>query len=320
MVGLLRQAGERGVDDGGERGKAEDRDWVKEMRILVKWKIKSERGILGVSFAGTSCHSSPSQKHKLSSHLPTCYYVVVGGGGVEGLGLSVPGCGSRGVICPIGYWDEGTRGYMYKAKTILAPESIVLHSLIHQDAANPLYGSTPALAALRREFLLNHLVQEVLEFTDPRLNEKSGVKLLTFSGKDVTFTKDDQGQLFVNDVPAESESSYKDGTHIYILKGTLFDSKQKITKAFIRENSFNKELNGPTGPPLDIPNFDPVIRAPAPPPPGVVGPPAVPVIPSPPAPPPSAFREFVRAPAPPPPASSDVIIFPSRHGQVRSDV
>ncbi|XP_042216592.1 uncharacterized protein LOC121862392 [Homarus americanus] len=208
----------------------------------------------------------------------------------------------------------------FEAKTILAPESIVLHSLIHQDAANPLYGSTPALAALRREFLLNHLVQEVLEFTDPRLNEKSGVKLLTFSGKDVTFTKDDQGQLFVNDVPAESESSYKDGTHIYILKGTLFDSKQKITKAFIRENSFNKELNGPTGPPLDIPNFDPVIRAPAPPPPGVVGPPAVPVIPSPPAPPPSAFREFVRAPAPPPPASSDVIIFPSRHGQVRSDV
>nr|XP_045606194.1 uncharacterized protein LOC123763205 [Procambarus clarkii] len=192
----------------------------------------------------------------------------------------------------------------FEAKTILAPETQILAGLVHQDAAHPLYGNTTSLTNLRREFLLDHLVLEPLEPTDSRLDEAGGVAITTFSGKIVNVTKDQGGNLFVNGVPVESASSLKDGTQVYILKKTLFNNDKKTTIAFRRHNNFLAELQGPLGPPLDIPNHTPEpgsileVRAPAPPPKGVVGPPASP----------EDILKSVFPPAPPVSASFDATI------------
>nr|XP_053637329.1 uncharacterized protein LOC128692280 [Cherax quadricarinatus] len=202
----------------------------------------------------------------------------------------------------------------FEAKTILAPGTHALASLVHQDAAHPLYGSTTALTLLRRQFLLDHLVLEPLEPSDVRLDNETGVTLLTFSHKNVTITKDNEGKLSANGVLVENVTSLSDGTQIYILQETLFNNKEKVKVAFQRHNSFIEELNGPTGPPLDIPGSGqpsntPVIRAPAPPPlEEQSGPPAHP----------SVIRGSAMPPAPPASNSTDANTFPNSQGQVRS--
>lgn len=51
------------------------------------------------------------------------------------------------------------------------------------------------MQALRRNFLLDHLVLEPVEASDPKLEEGDGVRALTFTGKDIYFKKDKQGEL-----------------------------------------------------------------------------------------------------------------------------
>ena len=79
-----------------------------------------------------------------------------------------------------------------EAKTVLAPSLGAELNLIPQDIGDVRFGSSSALQALRRNYLLDHLLTESLAPSDPRL--PSGVSLNTASGKDVTFIKDENGK------------------------------------------------------------------------------------------------------------------------------
>lgn len=216
------------------------------------------------------------------------------------------------------------------AKTILAPGLNARKDLVPQDAPDPLYGDTHPLVVLRQQYLLDHMVSEPVKPTDADLTKRGGVTHVTLSNKEVTFRKDVKGQMFVNDVPMIHATSFKDGTQLYILQEILFDNQQRVNVAFQRHHSILEELSKPTGPPLDLSPVLPVnVRSPAPPPPGVVGPPAIPkgssILPpaeppfsvffSPPAPPPSSM--FFGPPAPPPKDSFTTVVLSQRQGQVR---
>ncbi|XP_042879626.1 uncharacterized protein LOC122258016 isoform X2 [Penaeus japonicus] len=183
----------------------------------------------------------------------------------------------------------------FEAKTILAPGPLAYFNLIPQDASNPLYGKSKPLQALRRKFLLDHLVLDPIETTDPKLEEGDGVRALTFTGKDVYFKKDKQGKITVGGVDVQEVTSLKDGTQIYILEDLLFDNRANVQTAFNQRQAIAEELRKPLGPPLDIPeapsSFPAILRSPAPPPPGLVGPPAIPTL---------SEDPLVRPPAPPP--------------------
>ncbi|KAG0721838.1 hypothetical protein GWK47_045627 [Chionoecetes opilio] len=164
-----------------------------------------------------------------------------------------------------------------EAKTVLAPSVTAEAHLTPHDSSDVRFGSTPALQALRRHYLADHLLTEPLAPSDPRL--PNGVTLNTVSGKEVTITKDDMGVITVNGVAAERTASLPDGTHVYILSDILFDNRRRVTSAYQRHHAIDL-ANDPLGPPLDLPHL-PVIRAPAPPPPGTPGIPRPPAIPRP---------------------------------------
>lgn len=103
------------------------------------------------------------------------------------------------------------------------------------------------------------------------------------------------GNITVGGVAVQEVSSLKDGTQVYILADILFDNRAKVRTAFNQRQAIAEELRKPLGPPLDIPDtpssFPAILRSPAPPPPGVVGPPAIPTL---------SEDPLVRPPAPPP--------------------
>ncbi|ROT77093.1 hypothetical protein C7M84_004255 [Penaeus vannamei] len=183
----------------------------------------------------------------------------------------------------------------FEAKTILAPGPLAYFNLIPQDASDPLYGKSKPLQALRRTFLLDHLVLDPIEPSDPKLEEGDGVRALTFTGKDLYFKKDKEGNITVGGVAVQDVTSLHDGTQVYILADILFDNRAKVRTAFNQRQAIAEELRKPLGPPLDIPDtpssFPTILRSPAPPPPGLVGPPAIPTL---------SEDPLVRPPAPPP--------------------
>ncbi|XP_037795994.1 uncharacterized protein LOC119591336, partial [Penaeus monodon] len=91
----------------------------------------------------------------------------------------------------------------FEAKTILAPGPLAYFNLIPQDASDPLYGRSKPMQALRRNFLLDHLVLDPVEASDPKLEEGDGVRALTFTGKDIYFKKDKQGNITVGGVAVQ---------------------------------------------------------------------------------------------------------------------
>lgn len=96
-------------------------------------------------------------------------------------------------------------------------------------------------------------------------------------------------------VAVQDVTSLHDGTQVYILADILFDNRAKVRTAFNQRQAIAEELRKPLGPPLDIPDtpssFPTILRSPAPPPPGLVGPPAIPTL---------SEDPLVRPPAPPP--------------------
>ncbi|XP_047500904.1 uncharacterized protein LOC125046925 [Penaeus chinensis] len=204
----------------------------------------------------------------------------------------------------------------FEAKTILAPGPLAYFNLVPQDASDPLYGRSKPMQALRRNFLLDHLVLDPIEASDPKLEEGDGIRALTFTGKDIYFRKDKQGNITVGGVAVQEVTSLQDGTQVYILADILFDNRAKVRTAFNQRQAIAEELRKPLGPPLDIPDtpssFPAILRSPAPPPPGVVGPPAIPTLSEgplvqPPAPPPSFSAA---APPAPPRFAVDPGVFP----------
>ncbi|KAK8395072.1 hypothetical protein O3P69_006076 [Scylla paramamosain] len=174
-----------------------------------------------------------------------------------------------------------------EAKTVLAPSVGAEMHLVPQDAGDVRFGTTPALQALH-----------------PRIS--TGVSLNTASGKEVTFTKDETGGVRVNGVAVERTVSLAGDTYVYFLSDILFDNRHRVTSAFHRHHDIDL-ANDPLGPPLDLEM--PVIRAPAPPPPGTPGIPKPPAIP--------VALQVVRAPAPPvrPPSPPQVVRAPAPPGQ-----
>lgn len=80
--------------------------------------------------------------------------------------------------------------------TILTPDYITMVNLVPQDAPHPLYGDAPETAALRREFLLDYLVLEPLDFQDPRMTQPEGLVVTNLGGKELAFSMDANGLYF----------------------------------------------------------------------------------------------------------------------------
>lgn len=66
-------------------------------------------------------------------------------------------------------------------------------NLVPQDAPHPLYGDTPEVAALRKEFLLDYLVLEPFDFQDPRMIQPEGLAVSNLGGKELIFYVDTNG-------------------------------------------------------------------------------------------------------------------------------
>ncbi|XP_063878652.1 uncharacterized protein LOC135110337 [Scylla paramamosain] len=133
-----------------------------------------------------------------------------------------------------------------EAKTVLAPSIGAEMHLVPQDAGDVRFGTTPALQALRRDYLLDHLLPESLAPSDPRIS--TGVSLNTASGKEVTFTKDETGGVRVNGVAVERTVSLAGDTYVYFLSDILFDNRHRVTSAFHRHHDIDL-ANDPLGPP-----------------------------------------------------------------------
>lgn len=61
------------------------------------------------------------------------------------------------------------------------------------------------------------------------------------------------GQILVNGIPVSSQTALQDGTRIYILDSLLFDNQAKVKETFDIVNKVPELLEGPLGPPLEIP-------------------------------------------------------------------
>lgn len=79
-------------------------------------------------------------------------------------------------------------------KTVVAPSDFQMLNIVPQDVANPLFDYTgnQTLADLRREFLLDHILLDPVNLSDPKLDTKEGLRMMTFSGKDLIFRFDDK--------------------------------------------------------------------------------------------------------------------------------
>ncbi|CAL4061339.1 unnamed protein product, partial [Meganyctiphanes norvegica] len=163
----------------------------------------------------------------------------------------------------------------FEPKTILVPENYVTGRHVPADAGNPLYGESPEATKLRRDFVMDHLVLDLVEPTDPKLSQGAGVKALTFSKKEVFIRTDSTGTTFVDfiidgttkkSVAVTATASLNDGTQVYWLEDFLFDNGIKVAATFEIEQGFGRDtLFGPLGAPLDLSEFTGGASPPAPP-------------------------------------------------------
>lgn len=81
---------------------------------------------------------------------------------------------------------------MSEPKTLVAPEDFVMLNIVPQHVTNPLYIANATFSELRREFLLDHILLDPVDLTDKQLNTKEGLRMMTFSGKDLIFRFDNE--------------------------------------------------------------------------------------------------------------------------------
>ncbi|XP_042890298.1 uncharacterized protein LOC122265196 isoform X2 [Penaeus japonicus] len=116
--------------------------------------------------------------------------------------------------------------------TILTPDYITMVNLVPQDAPHPLYGDAPETAALRREFLLDYLVLEPLDFQDPRMTQPEGLVVTNLGGKELAFSLDANDNLTVDGVSVEGVNTLSDGTVVFTLSDFLFDHRLVLEEVF----------------------------------------------------------------------------------------
>ncbi|XP_018018658.1 uncharacterized protein LOC108675177 [Hyalella azteca] len=194
----------------------------------------------------------------------------------------------------------------FEVRTVAAPDDFHMLNLTPQHLLNPLYIRNQSYAALRKEFLLDHIFYDAIDLNDPALTQPAGLLVPAFSGKQLELRFDDKLGLVAGGVRVTAAMTLQDGTRLLTLNGFLFNSRQRVNSALddILGTARHADLNTPLGPPLDLSSSLP--QPPAPPslqnlarqPPRVISPPALPPGFS--AQPEAPVRSIAQPPSPPP--------------------
>lgn len=83
--------------------------------------------------------------------------------------------------------------YATGPKTILSPSYQAMLNLVPQDGSHPLYNDSPENVALRREFVIDYLVQDPVSAQDLRLTQPQGLTVTNLGGRELTFLADAEG-------------------------------------------------------------------------------------------------------------------------------
>lgn len=166
-----------------------------------------------------------------------------------------------------GQGDAPTVRINFEPKTIVAPNDFQMRNIVPQHVSNPLLDLNSSFADLRREFLLDHILLDPVQLDDPALNTEQGLRMMTFSGKDLIFRFDEKLGLVADGVAVTSAMSLQDATRMLTTDGVLFDAKLRVNNVAqggrLSQRSF--DLNSPTGPPLDFELETQVFGQPQPP-------------------------------------------------------
>ncbi|XP_068207352.1 uncharacterized protein [Palaemon carinicauda] len=139
-------------------------------------------------------------------------------------------------------------------KTILTPEFHEFVNVVPQDSWHPLYASSPESKALRKDFVLDYLLDEPILPEDQRLAGPEGLNVLNIGGKELSFRRDSEGYLSINGIPVLDFSLLSDGTVTYTLATFLFDHRALVKDALLRHSRvrlLDPAVDVP-GPPLDL--------------------------------------------------------------------
>ncbi|KAK3881267.1 hypothetical protein Pcinc_014287 [Petrolisthes cinctipes] len=83
-------------------------------------------------------------------------------------------------------------------KTVLSPHYFAVRNLIPHDLRHPLYSQdSPLFAFLRSEIVKDYLVSEAVFPSDAVMSSKEGLTVTNMAGHNMTFRKDEQGQMSV---------------------------------------------------------------------------------------------------------------------------
>ncbi|KAK4301914.1 hypothetical protein Pmani_025965, partial [Petrolisthes manimaculis] len=129
-------------------------------------------------------------------------------------------------------------------KTVLSPHYFAVRNLIPHDLRHPLYSSDSALfTSLRSEIVKDYLVSEAVFPDDVLMSSKEGLTLTNMAGHNITFRKDEQGQMSVNGVNIEGSHTLQDGTVVYTLSWFLYGHFDRVNVALRKLLEKKEEVN-----------------------------------------------------------------------------
>ncbi|XP_066951614.1 uncharacterized protein [Macrobrachium rosenbergii] len=139
-------------------------------------------------------------------------------------------------------------------KTILTPEFHEFVNVVPQDSWHPLYASTPESKTLRKEFVMDYLLEEPILPQDQRIASPEGLSVSNIGGKELSFKRDSEGYFSINGIPVLDFSILSDGTVTYTLATFLFDHRALVKEALLRHSRVKLPdlTTDAPGPPLDI--------------------------------------------------------------------
>jgi len=69
-------------------------------------------------------------------------------------------------------------------------------NLVPQDSAHPLYDDRPEYTRMRHNFLLDSMIQDKIDPTNPKFKESSGLVVKNMNGRDMVFQRKSDGEYF----------------------------------------------------------------------------------------------------------------------------